>query len=110
MKVNVDHKYEMEDILNKAGLSKLVQRFIAEKIEPETITAATDLVLIRLGVATIGVRVRLREACRKSEKKSHQSDNNGSSGEHLSLGIHRQQETRKGLCCFSQGHHGHIES
>ena len=110
MKVNVDHKYEMEDILNKAGLSKLVQRFIAEKIEPETITAATDLVLIRLGVATIGVRVRLREACRKSEKKPHQSDNNGSSGEHLSLGIHRQQETRKGLCCFSQGHHGHIES
>ena len=110
MKVNVDHKYEMEDILNKAGLSKLVQRFIAEKIEPETITAATDLVLIRLGVATIGVRVRLREACRKSEKKSHQSDNNGNSGEHLSLGIHRQQETRKGLCCFSQGHHGHIES
>ena len=110
MKVNVDHKYEMEDILNKAGLSKLVQRFIAEKIQPETITAATDLVLIRLGVATIGVRVRLREACRKSEKKSHQSDNNGSSGEHLSLGIHRQQETRKGLCCFSQGHHGHIES
>ena len=110
MKVNVDHKYEMEDILDKAGLSKLVQRFIAEKIEPETITAATDLVLIRLGVATIGVRVRLREACRKSEKESHQSDNNGSSGEHLSLGIHRQQETRKGLCCFSQGHHGHIES
>ena len=42
LKVNMDfdHKSEMEDILNKAGLSELLQRFIAEKVEPETITAA----------------------------------------------------------------------
>ena len=42
LKVNmdVDHKSEMEDILNKAGLSELLQRFIAEKVEPETITTA----------------------------------------------------------------------
>ena len=58
MKVNVDHKSEMEDILNKAGLTELVQRFIAEKIEPETITAATDLVLIRFGVWGCQLRVR----------------------------------------------------
>ena len=70
----------MEDILNKAGLSELLQRFIAEKVEPERITAATDLDLIRLGVATIGDRVRLREACRKREEEPHQSDTNDSSG------------------------------
>ena len=70
----------MEDILNKAGLSELLQRFIAEKVEPETITAATDLDLIRLGVATIGDRVRLRKACRKTKKEPHQSDTNDSSG------------------------------
>ena len=61
----------MEDILNKAGLSELLQRFIAEKVKPETIAAATDLDLIRLGVATIGDRVRLREACSKKEKEPH---------------------------------------
>ena len=42
LKVNmdVDHKSEIEDILNKASLSELLQRFIAAKVEPETITAA----------------------------------------------------------------------
>ena len=40
----------MEDILNKTGLSELLQRFIAEKVEPETLTTATDLDLIGLGV------------------------------------------------------------
>ena len=29
--------------------------------------------------------------------------------EHLSMGIHHQQETRKDVCCFSQGYQGHIE-
>ena len=77
--MDVDHKSEMEDILSKAGLSELLQRFIAEKVEPETITAATDLDLIRLGVATIGDRLRLREACRKRKKEPHQSDTNDSS-------------------------------
>ena len=77
--MDVDHKSEMEDILNKAGFSELLQRFIAEKIEPETIIAVTDLDLIRLEVATIGVRVRLRETCRKSEKEPHQSDTNDNS-------------------------------
>ena len=78
--MDVDHKSEMENILNKAGLSELLQRFIAEKVEPETITVAIDLDLIRLGVATIGDRVRLREACRKRKTEPHQSDTNNSSG------------------------------
>ena len=108
--MDVDHKSEMEDILNKAGFSELLQRFIAEKMEPETIIAVTDLDLIRLEVATIGVRVRLRETCRKSGKEPHQSDTNDNSSGAFEFGEHCQQETRKDFCCFSQGHHGHIES
>ena len=78
--MDVDQKSEMGDVLNKVGLSELLQRFISEKEEPETITAATDLDLIRLGVATIGDRVRLREACRKRKKEPHQSATNDSRG------------------------------
>ena len=107
--MDVDHKSEMEDILNKAELSELLQKFIAEKVEPETITAATDLALVRLGVATIGDKVRLRKACRKREKEPHHSDTNGNSRAAFEYGIHRQQETWKGVCCFSQGHQIHIE-
>ena len=107
--MDVDHKSEMEDISNKAGLSELLQRFIAEKVEPETITAATDLDLIRFGVATIGDKVRLREACRKRERSLVTVTLMTAVAEHLSTGIHRQQETRKDVCCFSQGHQVHIE-
>ena len=71
--MDVHHKSEMEDILNKAGLSELLQRFIAEKVERETITAATDLDL------TVGDKVRLREACRKREKEPRHSETNDSS-------------------------------
>ena len=74
--MDVNHKSKMEDILNKAGLSEVLQRFIAEKVEPETITAATDMDFIRLGVAIIGDRVRLRETCRKREDETHRSDTN----------------------------------
>ena len=42
----------------------------------ETITAAIDLDLIRLGIVTSGDRVRLREACRKRKKELHQGDTN----------------------------------
>ena len=71
----------MEDILNKAGLRELLQSFIAEKVEPETITAATDMDFIRLGVATIGDRVRLRETWRKREDEPHRSDTNARNSE-----------------------------
>ena len=83
LKVNMDvnHKSTMEDILNKVGLSEFLQRFIAEKVEPERITAATDMDLIRLEVAAIGDRVRLREACRKREDEPHQSDTNARNSE-----------------------------
>ena len=101
--MDVHHKSEMEDILNKAGLSELLQRFIAEKVERETITAATDLDL------TVGDKVRLREACRKREKEPRHSDTNDSSSGPFEYGIHRQHETRKDVCCFSQGHQVHIE-
>ena len=79
--MDVNHKCKMEDILNKAGLRELLQSFIAEKVEPETITAATDMDFIRLGVATIGDRVRIRETCRKREDELHRSDTNARNSE-----------------------------
>ena len=85
----------MEDILNKAELSELLQRFIAEKVEPETITAATDMDFIRLGVAIIGDRVRLRETCRK--------------GKMSLIELTLMQETGKGAYYFSQEYQGHID-
>lgn len=64
----------MEKILEEVGLSTLLQRFMEERIEPEIVLAMTDVELTRLGVATIGDRVRLRAVCRSSperEKSDH---------------------------------------
>ena len=55
----------MDKILEEAGLSTLLPRFKDERIEPELILAMTDAELTRLGVTTIGDRVRLRSICRK---------------------------------------------
>ena len=57
---------EMDKIL-EAGLSTLLPRFNDEQIEPELIVAMTDAELTRLGVTTIGDRVRLRSICRKKK-------------------------------------------
>ena len=67
--MDVDHKSEMEDILilNKAWLSELLQRFVAEKVESETI-----------GGCDKWWQGELREACRKRKKEPHQNDARGS--------------------------------
>ena len=53
--------HRLEETLNKIGLGTLTQRFKDEKIDFETIIAATDNELTRLGVVTIGDKVRLIE-------------------------------------------------
>ena len=58
---------KMDEILEEAGLSTLLTRFNEERIEPELIVAMTDAELTRLGVTTIGDRVRLRSVCRKKK-------------------------------------------
>ena len=67
----------MDKILEEAGLSTLLPRFNDERIEPELIVAMTDAELTRLGVTTIGDRVRLRSICRK--KKDIYTENESTS-------------------------------
>ena len=50
---------KMETALNKIGLGTLAQKFCDEKLDFETLLAASDKELTRLGVVTIGDKVRL---------------------------------------------------
>ncbi len=60
----------MDKLLEAAGLVTLLERFKEERIEPELVLAMTDAELTRLGVTTIGDRVRLRAVC-KDRKDSN---------------------------------------
>ena len=54
----------MEEVLNKAGVGHLVERFKNENVNISALCNATDQDLARLGVSTIGDRIRLREVCK----------------------------------------------
>ena len=54
----------MDKVLEDAGLSTLRERFLEERVDPEIVIAMSDAELARLGVQTIGDRIRLRSACR----------------------------------------------
>lgn len=60
----------MERILRSLNLGTLVERFQAERIEADTVLSASDNELNRIGVGTIGDRIRLRDACRQSIQES----------------------------------------
>ena len=60
----------MEGLLRELNLSNLIEKFNEERIDVDTILAATDSNLIRLGVTTIGDRIRIRELCKKSKLES----------------------------------------
>ena len=51
---------DLEAILERADLSTLLSRFRTEKIDATIIETMRDDDLIRLGVTTIGDRIRLR--------------------------------------------------
>ena len=51
----------------------LSQKFEDEKVDFNVIRLASDEDLIRLGVRTIGERVRLRDACRRVYTRSSTS-------------------------------------
>ena len=55
----------MEQILQSLNLGTLYARFQEQRIEPETLLAASDQELVRLGISTIGDRIRIRDACKK---------------------------------------------
>ena len=61
----------MDQVLRDAKLAHLSENFKAEKIEIETVLAMSDNDLKRVGVQTLGERVRSREACRRA-LDSHQ--------------------------------------
>ena len=65
----------MQAILNELGLGILIEKFEAERVEPEVVASLSDGNLASLGVSTIGDRIRLRELCTKSlEKSRNESD------------------------------------
>ena len=59
---------KMETALNKISLGTLAQKFCDEKLDFETLLAASDKELTRLGVVTIGNKLQLRQLC---QRRSH---------------------------------------
>ena len=53
------------EILNKFGLNAVTKNFQNEKVDMKVVMPVSDEDSIRLGVRTIGERIRLREACRR---------------------------------------------
>ena len=58
----------MEDSLKELLLESLIPHFLAERIEPANVAALSDEELCRVGVTTIGDRLRLRDLCAVAEK------------------------------------------
>ena len=52
-------------MLHKLGLNMVSKKFQGEKFDIQVVMLASDEDLIRLGVRTVGDRIRLREAFRK---------------------------------------------
>ncbi|KAH3753907.1 hypothetical protein DPMN_188558 [Dreissena polymorpha] len=55
----------VENVLQEIGLYALLGNFVGQKIEFDSLTHLSDTELGRLGVTTIGDRVRLREKVRE---------------------------------------------
>lgn len=71
----------MEKILEELGLGTLTERFKEERIEPDIVLAMTDGELTRLGISTMGDRIRLRRTCRVSTSiQSTEQSNLNSAG------------------------------
>ena len=65
---------KMESILQEVGLSTLSKRFADEKIDSHVILAMSDSCLMRLGVETLGDRVRLKENCKQFADEERQTN------------------------------------
>ena len=55
----------MESILEQLGLGTLLERFSSEKVDPEVVLSMSESSLIRLGVETLGDRIRIKERCKQ---------------------------------------------
>ena len=52
--------------------ANITAKFQAERMDPSTVLSSSDTELARLGVATIGDRIRLRELCKEAEENARQ--------------------------------------
>ena len=59
----------MDLILDSLSLSSLKENFTRERLSLSGIRSLTDEELQRLGVATIGDRIRLKEACKQQQQQ-----------------------------------------
>ena len=62
-------------ILEQLGLSTLLERFSDEKVDQNVVLAMSESALIRLGVATMGDRIRMKQLCKEAVDCS--GDSNG---------------------------------
>ena len=60
----------MEGILRSLGMETILGRFQAQRMDPQATLAAFYQELVRLGVSTIGDRIRLRDACKSKVEKT----------------------------------------
>ena len=70
---NQRDRLTMNEVLQSLRMSMLSQKFEDEWVDFNVIMSASDEDLIRLGVRTIGDRVRLRDACRRIYTRSSTS-------------------------------------
>ena len=74
----------MEAILEQLGLNTLLERFSDEKVNPHIVLAMLESALIRLGVATMGDRIRVKQLCREAVDCSRVSNGVDSVDRYLS--------------------------
>ena len=86
----------MEQILQFLSLGSLLENFQGQRMEPQTVLDASDQELIRLGVCTIGDRIRLRDACKKKINEETPSTSHASAArvERLSIFNPRRHNSR----------------
>ena len=53
-------------------MGTLIEKFREQRMDPSVILSSSDSELARLGVSTIGDRVRLRELCKEAEENTRQ--------------------------------------
>ena len=70
---NQRDRLTMNEVLQSLRMSMLSQKFEDEWVDFNVIMSASDEHFIRLGVRTIGDRVRLRDACRRIYTRSSTS-------------------------------------
>ena len=74
----------MDDILMELNLEMLAAVFRRERIVPSIVQSISKEKMERLGVTTIGDRVRLRELCKEDEENNSRSSFSSRSIESLS--------------------------